>query len=75
MPDRYAVPRRGPQHEFSPRRVRNAARRMAWKMAHDAYKAMLEADPPDDPVLASECRRALEDLKRRAGKEDFDDER
>lgn len=70
----YTVARRGPQNEYSTKRVKNAARRMAWKMAYDAFLAKVEAVATDDPVLAAECRRALEELRRRSGKENQDDE-
>jgi hypothetical protein len=63
----YEVARRGPVNAYSDKRVRNAARRTAWRLLYDGALAHFNAMDPTDPLLAEECRRGLEDLARRAG--------
>jgi hypothetical protein len=61
----YEVARRGPVNAYSDKRVRNAARRTAWRLLYDGALAHFNATDPTDPLLAAECRRGLEDLARR----------
>lgn len=64
---KYVVQRHGPAQPYSEKRVRNAARQVACRMAHDGFIEKFNAIQPTDPMLMAECQRVLEELARRGG--------
>lgn len=65
MSERYKLARRGPLHNYSEKRLKNAARRIACRMAHDGFAEKFLAVGPGDPEVIAECHRILRELAQR----------